>query len=565
MSTIEIIELFLLMRMALESSILSQPTFCSSRSFSNPEVFKAFGLRKTGIFGSQARLGLLSEDNEDVGNNQNLILVKRGILVAMVCSVLVFGCKRVFAVEGVVNAGYGKLVSLDLSGNYYQPHDRHTVEGLVQNLTEYRYALMNLPSSLRTLNLKYCDLRGKFPKNIFHLPNLKSLYLGYNENLALYLDLSGMSFSTKSIDSTIGNLQSLKYLDLSWTSFLGGLPESITNLSSLEHLDASDSSFSGGLPNSIGNLVSLDLLIVFGWIGAFVMPNSSLFFSQFRVETIIELFLLMRMALESSILSQPTFCSSRSFSNPEVFKAFGLRKTGIFGSQARLGLLSEDNEDVGNNQNLILVKRGILVAMVCSVLVFGCKRVFAVEGVVNAGYGKLVSLDLSGNYYQPHDRHTVEGLVQNLTEYRYALMNLPSSLRTLNLKYCDLRGKFPKNIFHLPNLKSLYLGYNENLALYLDLSGMSFSTKSIDSTIGNLQSLKYLDLSWTSFPGGWPKTITNLSSLEHLDASDSSFSGGLPNSIGNLVSLEVETVTSKNFSLRREFSSAYCNYIDVAN
>ncbi|KAK6269521.1 hypothetical protein POUND7_006626 [Theobroma cacao] len=186
---------------------------------------------------------------------------------------------------------------------------------------------------------------------------------------------------------------------------------------------------------------------------------------------------------------------------------------------------------------------------------------------------KLVSLDLSQNYYQPLGRHTLEGLVENLTEARQlslgdinmfsinpnALTNLSSSLRALNLEGCDLRGKFPKNIFHLPNLKSLYLRRNENLALYfpklnqtsnlqlLDLSSMFFSTESIDS-IGNLQSLKYLDLSWTSFPGGWPKTITNLSSLEHLDASDSSFSGALPNSIGNLVSLHYLNLQSSNLS-----------------
>ncbi|XP_017980249.1 PREDICTED: receptor like protein 30-like [Theobroma cacao] len=30
-----------------------------------------------------------------------------------------------------------KLVSLDLSQNYYQPLDRHTLEGLVENLTEF--------------------------------------------------------------------------------------------------------------------------------------------------------------------------------------------------------------------------------------------------------------------------------------------------------------------------------------------------------------------------------------------------------------------------------------------
>ncbi|PPS03663.1 hypothetical protein GOBAR_AA16995 [Gossypium barbadense] len=38
-----------------------------------------------------------------------MVLVKRGILVAMVCGVLVFGCKRVFAVDGVANTGYGVI------------------------------------------------------------------------------------------------------------------------------------------------------------------------------------------------------------------------------------------------------------------------------------------------------------------------------------------------------------------------------------------------------------------------------------------------------------------------
>jgi hypothetical protein len=38
----------------------------------------------------------------------NEVLVKRGIiLAATVCGVLVFGCPKFFAVEGIVNAGYG--------------------------------------------------------------------------------------------------------------------------------------------------------------------------------------------------------------------------------------------------------------------------------------------------------------------------------------------------------------------------------------------------------------------------------------------------------------------------
>ncbi|KAK9005195.1 hypothetical protein V6N11_042640 [Hibiscus sabdariffa] len=78
-------------------------------SFHNSRVDKPFGLPKTGTFGSQARLGSFIEEKEELASYQNLVFVKRGILVAMVCGVLVLGCKRVFAVEGVVNAGYGVI------------------------------------------------------------------------------------------------------------------------------------------------------------------------------------------------------------------------------------------------------------------------------------------------------------------------------------------------------------------------------------------------------------------------------------------------------------------------
>jgi len=54
----------------------------------------------------------VSERNGVSETNLNFMheLLKRGIiLVATVCGVLVFGCPRVFAVEGVVDAGYGVI------------------------------------------------------------------------------------------------------------------------------------------------------------------------------------------------------------------------------------------------------------------------------------------------------------------------------------------------------------------------------------------------------------------------------------------------------------------------
>ncbi|MFQ6651630.1 hypothetical protein Gotur_023882 [Gossypium turneri] len=75
---------------------------------------------------------------------------------------------------------------------------------------------------------------------------------------------------------------------------------------------------------------------------------------------------------------------------------------------------------------------------------------------------------------------------------------------------------------------------------------MSFSTEFIDS-VYNLQALKYLGLSETSFQG-LSVSITNLSSLEQLIISGANFFGGLPDSMGNLVSLKFLDISNSNLS-----------------
>ncbi|XWS11327.1 hypothetical protein CRYUN_Cryun38cG0074200 [Craigia yunnanensis] len=193
-----------------------------------------------------------------------------------------------------------KLVSLDLSQNYDQILDRHTLEGLVHNLTKVRQffldgtnmssinpnVLMNLSSSLISLSLNGCSLRGKFPQNIFHLPNLKMLNLGCNKNLSLslpksnrsshlkVLDLSAMSFSRKLIDS-IDNLVYLEYLDVSGAIFSAGrLPDSIGNLISLKFLDLGWAQISGSIPKALGNLSNLIYLNLAGNYLSGKIPSS---------------------------------------------------------------------------------------------------------------------------------------------------------------------------------------------------------------------------------------------------------------------------------------------------
>ncbi|GLT57587.1 hypothetical protein SLA2020_305510 [Shorea laevis] len=77
-------------------------------------------LRRPGIVGNRAHPRSLSEENNDLGGDQGKvlgidleslkILPKRGVFVgAMRCCLLDFTCKRVLAVEGVANAGYGVI------------------------------------------------------------------------------------------------------------------------------------------------------------------------------------------------------------------------------------------------------------------------------------------------------------------------------------------------------------------------------------------------------------------------------------------------------------------------
>ena len=86
-----------------------------------------------------------------------------------------------------------QLSSLDLSGNYWDSFETSVVKRLVQNLTKLRElhldwvnmssvshtSFMNLSSSLASLTLGGCGLRGSLPDlDIFGLQNLHELNLG---------------------------------------------------------------------------------------------------------------------------------------------------------------------------------------------------------------------------------------------------------------------------------------------------------------------------------------------------------------------------------------------------
>ncbi|KAJ6881258.1 receptor-like protein 9DC3 [Populus alba x Populus x berolinensis] len=182
-----------------------------------------------------------------------------------------------------------KLVSLDLSKNSYPSLKQISFDKLVRNLTKLRQlhlgsvnmslvepnSLTNLSSSLSSLSLGDCGLQGKFPGNIFLLPNLESLDLIFNDgltgsfpssnlsNVLSRLDLSNTRISVYLEIDLISNLKSLEYMSLSESNIIRSDLALLGNLTQLIYLDLSGNNFNGEIPSSFGNLIQLRSLYLY--------------------------------------------------------------------------------------------------------------------------------------------------------------------------------------------------------------------------------------------------------------------------------------------------------------
>ncbi|WVY92314.1 hypothetical protein V8G54_037828 [Vigna mungo] len=107
--------------------------------------------------------------------------------------------------------------------------------------------LTNLSSSLLSLHLTDTKLQGKWPTEIFRLPNLQEIRILTNENLRG--ELPNSNWTTP-----------LKTLFIYQTNFSGDIPDSIAHLKSLYSLFLFESNFDGFIPPSLFDLTHLIFL-----------------------------------------------------------------------------------------------------------------------------------------------------------------------------------------------------------------------------------------------------------------------------------------------------------------
>ncbi|KAL7250428.1 hypothetical protein ACSBR1_012439 [Camellia fascicularis] len=459
-----------------------------------------------------------------------------------------------------------KLISLDMSNyNSQWTLEQHTFNMILQNLTQLKelhldwvdissplpHALLNL-SSLTSLSLGFCQLHGKFLENIFHLPNLQKLIVQYNGDLTGKLP----NFNVTS---------SLQFLDLSWTSFSGQLPDSIDNLKALNRFYVSSSNFSGSIPASFWNLTKITSLDFSHNVFSGQMPSSIL-----NLAKLIDLDLSVNNfsgQIPNSIgnMSQLAFLdlSGNQLIGPIPLYAVGLSKLTFLGlsNNSLNGTLPSwlfaqpllVSIDLRNNRLQGPIPRSIYELANLTYLDLSSNNlggVVELDKLLKLKYLSLLDLSYNGLSLSINNSLNSTALPSleiiglgscNLTEFPNFLRE-QAGLFSLDLSNNKIHGEVPKWVLDVGKFSLTRLDLSHNflsagleqlpwLALqYIDLHDNllhgPLPVPPITTTVFLISSNKFI--------GKIPPLICGLGLLKVLDLSNNSLSGMIPQCLGNL-------------------------------
>uniref|UniRef100_M1BW29 Hcr9-Avr9-hir2 n=1 Tax=Solanum tuberosum TaxID=4113 RepID=M1BW29_SOLTU len=311
--------------------------------------------------------------------------------------------------------------------------------------------------------------------------------------IELDLSRSGLDGTIDS-NSSLFQLSHLQRLDLSMNYFSNShISPEFSKFSSLTHLDLSDSYFSGQIPSEISHLSKLQSLRI----------STTFYFygsKKLRLTTHDFKSLLQNLTqLRELDLSQVNISSTIPLNFSSHLTTLSLTYTGLY------GIIPESIFHLPNLETLYL----------------------GINHELNGYFPKtkwnssasLIQLDLSGMNFPDN---LPESLGYHLT-----------SLRSLDLAYCNLRGPIPESFSNLTRIEYLDLSYNS-------LNG------TIPPGMLSLPSLNTIVLSNNHLSG--PLEDFKSNSLISIDLESNQLQGHLPHSIQNLVNLTSLGLSFNNFS-----------------
>ncbi|KAJ7970131.1 Leucine-rich repeat receptor protein kinase [Quillaja saponaria] len=367
-------------------------------------------------------------------------------------------------------------------------------------------------------DINYAPLRGKINHSLIQLKHLKVLdlkcndfsdqldiseFIGFLTASLSYLDLS-LSHFGGSFPSQIGNLSTLKYLDLSCNNFLNvGDIESFSRLSSLEHLDLSGNNLSAATDSLyvVNKLPSLKTLIL-----------SSCGLEDVHLLSSLSYFNSSSSSFSSSL--ENLNLHANHFSASVIYKwLFKIGKNLMHLNLSANPLQGSIPDEFGD----------VMFSLEHLDLDFSELR----DGIPKS-MGNLCEL------------HTLRMDYNNLSgKFEDFIANMSgctqTSLQVLSLVGNQLSGTFSDNINIFSSLKELYVAHN-------CLNGTLFKTSSAPISILNI-----LDLSKNSLEGSLPNLSLSFPSLTKLYLVGNQFTGNPTNSFSHLFNLEALIIGNNSF------------------
>jgi Leucine-rich repeat (LRR) protein len=323
-----------------------------------------------------------------------------------------------------------------------------------------------------------------------------------------HLDLSGNSLNESQLpDAGFERLTELAHLNLSYSDFVGKIPDGIRRLSNLESLDFSNWIYLVGDNDYFLPLGEGRWPVVEPDIGSLVSNLSS----------------LKELYLDTVDLSGngAAWCSAFANSTPQL-QVLSLRGTNldapICGSLSLIHSLAKINLKYNRVHGQIPESFADLPSLSVLKLAYNLlegpfpSRIFQNKN--------LTVVDISYN-------HKVSGVLPNFSS--------DSILTQLVCSNTNFSGLIPSSISNLKSLNKL------------GVAAADFHQE-LPSSLGELRSLTSLQVSGAGIVGEMPSWVANLTSLEILQFSNCGLSGQVPSFIGNLKKLSTLKLYSCNFS-----------------